>query len=198
MVLIATSSPARVAGLHARSVFIGTMATAALIGILAATGSLTSAGARFTSTVSREDVSISARIEQAPHLLRLWYDHPILGSGYGAYAPGHLRSDKEPYLYEHMPYALLAKLGLLGALATGVFIAGWGLTAWKARRHAPRAAGSFLGGGTALLIAEMTNPMVLNFVSMTILACLLLQWADLVSPSGQRGELDGGSYPRGV
>jgi hypothetical protein len=84
-----------------------------------------------------------------------------------------------------MPYALLAKLGLLGVLVSGVFIASWALRAWEVRRRAPVAAGAFLGSGTALLIGEMTNPMVLNFVSMTILACLLLQWANLVTPSEQ-------------
>jgi hypothetical protein len=89
-----------------------------------------------------------------------------------------------------MPYALLAKLGLLGVLTSGVFIVSWALRAWTARRRVPAPAGAFLGGGTALLIAEMTNPMVLNFVSMTILACLLLQWANLVTPpAGLESEL---------
>ena len=115
-----------------------------------------------------------AGASSAPTLVRA----PVLGSGYGAYAPGNVRSQEAPYSYEHMPYALLAKLGLLGVVGSGVFFAGWALTAWEARRRAPAPAGAFLGRGTALLIAEMTNPMVLNFVSMTIFACLLLQWAN--------------------
>jgi hypothetical protein len=168
----------------ARSAVIGFVTTGVLVGVLAATGSLERGIARFKSTTSREDTSINARIEQAPYLLQLWYEHPVVGSGYGAYSAGHLRSQDAPYSYEHMPYALLAKLGLLGVLVSAIFVSGWGLTAWEARRRAPAAVASFLGACVALLIAEMTNPMVLNFVSMSIFACLLLQWADLVSPHG--------------
>jgi len=153
-----------------------------LIGVLAAAGALEPWLARFASTTSRDDPSIGARIEQAPHLLQLWYQHPVLGSGYGAFAPGYVRSEEAPYSYEHMPYALLAKLGLLGVVLSGAFLAGWALTAWEARRWNRGEAASLIGSGTALLFAEMTNPMVLNFVSMTIFACLLLQWATLVGP----------------
>jgi O-antigen ligase len=171
----------RLATLRARSLVVGGLAGAALVGILAATGTLTRGVSRFRSTASREDASISARIEQAPFLLQLWYEHPVVGSGYGAYSKGHLRSQEAPYSYEHMPYALLAKLGLMGVLVSSSFFAGWAFTAWRARRRAPGQAASFLGSCTALLIAEMTNPMALNFVSMSIFACLLIQWADLVS-----------------
>ncbi len=168
----------------ARSAVMGLVGAGALVGVLTATGTLERGVTRFRSTTSREDTSISARIEQAPYLLQLWYEHPVVGSGYGAYSAGHLRSEEAPYSYEHMPYALLAKLGLLGVLVSGIFVSAWGLTAWEARRRAPSGAASFLGACVALLIAEMTNPMVLNFVSMSIFACLLLQWADLVSPYG--------------
>lgn len=166
----------------ARSAVIGLAAAGALVGVLAATGTLERGVSRFRSTTSREDTSISARLEQAPYLLQLWYEHPVVGSGYGAYSAGHLRSQDAPYSYEHMPYALLAKLGLLGVLVSGIFVSSWGLTAWEVRRRSPSRVASFLGACVALLIAEMTNPMVLNFVSMSIFACLLLQWADLVSP----------------
>jgi hypothetical protein len=168
----------------ARSTAVGLLAAGTLVAVLAATGTLERGVARFKSTTSREDVSISARIEQAPYLLQLWYEHPVVGSGYGAYSPGHLRSQEAPYSYEHMPYALLAKLGLMGVLVSGTFVSGWGLTAWERRRRAPAQVASFLGACVSLLIAEMTNPMVLNFVSMSIFACLLLQWADLASPRG--------------
>ena len=47
----------------------------------------------------------------------------------------------------------------------------------------PRQVAAFLGACTALLVAEMTNPLVLNFVSMSIFACLLVQWADLAAPT---------------
>ena len=165
-----------------RATLAGVVGVTALIAVLAATGSLRRGAERVTSTASGRDPSIGARVEQAPFLLQLWYEHPVIGSGYGAYAPGHLRSQESPYSYEHMPYALLAKLGLLGVLAGGAFLSGWGLTAWRARRQRPAEAASFLGSCTALLIAEMTNPMILNFVSMAIFACLLVQWADMVRP----------------
>jgi hypothetical protein len=166
----------------ARSTLVGGLAAGALVGILAATGSLEQGVSRFRSTTSREDVSISQRVEQAPYLLRFWYEHPVVGSGYGAHSPSYVRSQEAPYSYEHMPYALLAKLGIMGVLISGLFFAGWALTAWQARRRAPAQVASFLGSCTALLVAEMTNPLVLNFVSMCIFGCLLLQWADLVSP----------------
>jgi len=189
-----------------RSAVVGSVAAAALVAILAATGSLERGVTRLKSTTSREDVSIGARIEQAPYLLRLWYEHPVVGSGYGAYAHGHLRSQEAPYSYEHMPYALLAKLGLAGVLGGAAFLAGWAFSAWRVRRRAPAQVASFLGSCTALLIAEMTNPMVLNFVSMSIFACLLLQWADLVSPPDGRATAElrgdylrrrGGTRPHG-
>jgi hypothetical protein len=166
-----------------RSAAAAALAAGILLAVLDATGTLEQGVARFQSTTSREDLSISSRIEQAPFLLQLWYEHPAVGSGYGAYVPGYLRSQETPYSYEHMPYALLAKLGLVGVLVSGTFLFGWGLTAWDARRRAPAQAGAFLGACVALLVAEMTNPMVLNFVSMSIFACLLLQWAHLVTPA---------------
>jgi hypothetical protein len=169
----------------ARSALLGSLAAAALIGIAAVTGQLQRGAARVASTTSTQDESIGARIEQAPYLLRLWYEHPVVGSGYGAYSPIYIRSEEVPYSYEHMPYALLAKLGLAGVLVSGVFLAGWALTAWEARQRAPAQVASYLGACTALLIAEMTNPLVLDFVSMSIFACLLVQWAHLVARPGR-------------
>jgi hypothetical protein len=169
-----------------RSATVGVVGLGALVVLLAFTGSLEQGVSRLVSTTSREDMSISARVEQAPHLLRLWYEHPFVGSGYGAYVPGYLRSQEAPYSYEHMPYALLAKLGLMGVLGNGLFLAGLALTAWQGRRRAPAQVAAFLGSCSAPLIAEMTNPMVLNFVSMSIFACLLVQWASLLpSPGAQ-------------
>lgn len=164
-----------------RSAAIGAVAAAALVGVLAATGSLERGAARFTSTTSREDESIGERFEQAPYLLRLWYEHPVVGSGYGAYSHAKIRSQEAPYSYEHMPYALLAKLGLMGVLSSAAFVAAWAITAWQARRRAPAQVASFLGAGIALVVAEMTNPLVLDFVSMSIFGCLLVQWAYLVT-----------------
>ena len=178
---VARLSPANFGRVLARSAVVGALAAGALVGVLAATGSLKQGVARFTSTTSREDASIGQRIDQAPYLLQLWSEHPIVGSGYGAHSSRYIRSQDAPYSYEHMPYALLAKLGVIGLLLSGGFLAAWAGTAWQVRgRDTPQVA-AFLGSCTALLAAEMTNPMVLNFVSMCIFACLLLQWSHLVS-----------------
>jgi hypothetical protein len=175
----ATITRANAVRILARFAVGGVAAALAMVGILAATGALDRGIARFQSTTSRKDESIGARVEQAPYLLALWYEHPFVGSGYGAYSHANLRSQDVPYSYEHMPYALLAKLGLLGVVGSGVFFAGWGITAWRARRRAPAQVAAFLGACMALLVSEMTNPMVLNFVSMTIFSCVLLQWTML-------------------
>ena len=160
----------------------GLIAVGALVGALAATGELERGLARATSTTSRSDQSIGARLDQAGHLLRLWQEHPVIGNGYGAYVPGFVRSQEAPYSYEHMPYAILSKLGLLGVLAAGLIVLGWGWSAWRARHRAPGPAAAFLGASAALVVADMTNPLLLHFVSITIFGCLLVAWADLVSP----------------
>lgn len=167
-----------------RSAVAGALIAVVVVGAIWATGELQRGAARVTSTAAGGgDESIAARLEQAKYLLQLWYEHPLVGSGYGAYVHGHVRSQDVPYSYEHMPYALLAKLGLAGVLASGIFFAAWAVTAWRARRLAPGQAGAFLGACAALLVAEMTNPLVLNFVSMSIFGCLLLQWAALAAPA---------------
>jgi O-antigen ligase/polysaccharide polymerase Wzy-like membrane protein len=184
VVALAVTLPRRTLGRSfLRSVGVGTAGAAALVGLLAYTGSLQQGVTRLTSTTSREDPSISARVEQAPYLLQLWAEHPFIGNGYGAYVRGYLRSDETPYSYENMPYALLAKLGLVGVLGNSIFLMGLALTGWRARHRAPAQAAAFLASGSALLFAEMTNPLVLNFVSMNIFACLLIQWASLVPAS---------------
>ena len=82
-----------------------------------------------------------------------------------------------------MSYAFLAKLGLLGLAASGAFVLFWVGTAWRARRAAPESASAFLGGASALLLASMTNPLIVNLVGMSILGCLLLQWASFAAPA---------------
>ncbi len=179
----------------ARSLAVGALAAAVLGANLTMPGTHERGLSRAESTTSREDVSINARLEQAPYLLRLWYEHPIVGNGYGAYSPIHLRSDEAPYSYEHMPFALLAKLGVIGVLLNGIFLAGLGLAAWQTRQRSRAQAAAFLGSCVALLIAEMTNPMVLNFVSMSIFACLLVQWSSLVSAADRAEPWQAGSIP---
>ena len=171
----------------ARSLMRATAAAAlvagALVGVLAATGQLERSSARVTSTVTGDDPSVEVRKEQGRYLIALWHEHPYLGGGYGAYSPVYTRSTEAPFSYEHMSYAFLAKLGLLGLAASGAFVLFWLVTAWRGRRTAPRSAASFLGAVTALLLASMTNPLIVNLVGMSILGCLLLQWASFAAPS---------------
>lgn len=156
---------------------------ALLLGVLAATGQLERSTKRLTSTASGDDPSVAVRVEQARYLLALWHEHPFIGNGYGAYSAHYTRSTEAPFSYEHMSYAFLAKLGLLGLAGSGGFVLFWVGTAWRARRAAPEPAASFLGAVSALLLASMTNPLIVNLVGMTILGCLLLQWASFAAPA---------------
>jgi hypothetical protein len=154
-----------------------------LLGMLAATGQLKRSTERMTSIVSTDDPSVGVRVEQGRYLVDLWLEHPFIGNGYGAYSAHYTRSAEAPFSYEHMPYAFLAKLGLLGLAASGAFVLFWIATAWRARRTAPESTSAFLGGASALLLASMTNPLIVNLVGMTILGCLLLQWASFAAPA---------------
>jgi O-antigen ligase/polysaccharide polymerase Wzy-like membrane protein len=157
-----------------------------LLGVLTATGQLERSTARITSTASGEDPSVGVRVEQARYLLALWHEHPFLGNGYGAYSPRYVRSTEAPFSYEHMAYAFLAKLGLAGMAACGAFVVFWILTAWRARHTDRKAAASFLGATAALMLASLTNPLIVNLVGMSILGCLLLQWASFAAPAPDR------------
>lgn len=151
-------------------------------GALLWSGELERAGERLASTIETEDRSIGVRVEQVPHLLTLWRQHPILGGGYGAYSPSHIRDVRAPYSYENMPYAILAKLGVLGGT---IFFGGLGLIALAAMAvHESRTrheAGYFVGAAAATLTAALTNPMLINFIGMTIICALLVQWTLLMS-----------------
>jgi hypothetical protein len=60
----------------------------------------------------------------------------------------------------------------------GAMLAGfgyWAARAWRARRIAPADAPAFLGAFVATLLGSTTNPMLLNFVGMSIRATLLRQ-----------------------
>lgn len=161
-----------------RTALVASVVAGMVIGALAWTGELERGMARFTSTASTEDDGVNIRLEQAHYLSQVWAEHELLGGGYGAYHPRYQRSQDAPFSYEHMPYAFLAKLGFIGVFANLLFLLHWALTAWRMRLRTP-AAGSFLGAATAFLIAAMTNPMLLNLVGITILGCLLLQWASV-------------------
>ena len=120
------------------------------------------------------------RVTQIAPLLRVWERSPALGVGYGGYAHDYVRVPDAPYSYENTTYALLAKLGTVGMCGFLGGLAYWAATAWRARREAPTDAPAFLGAFVTTLLASTTNPMLLNFVGMSILSAQLLQWAVVV------------------
>ena len=151
------------------------VAGAALVPVLAATGQLDRAVDRLTSTAPRQVRQGDERVQQIAPLVRVWERSPLFGVGYGGYARDYVRMPETPYSYENTTYALLAKLGAVGM---GAMLAGfgyWAARAWRARRAAPADAPAFLGAFVATLLGSTTNPMLLNFVGMSIMATLLLQ-----------------------
>ena len=123
------------------------------------------------------------RVLQIAPLVRVWETAPLVGVGYGGYARDYVRAETAPFSYENTPYAMLAKLGLIGLSGTLAALGYCGVYAWRVRRDFPNHAPQFLGAYVSFLLATMTNPMLLNFVGMTVLSCLLLQWAQLRSDS---------------
>lgn len=165
-------------------------AAALLIGaVLATSGQLDRVTGRLLIRSSAgTDGSVSERMEQAHHLLEVWGRHPIIGAGYGAYSPDYVRDEAAPYTYENMPYALLAKLGLLGVLLyVGFFatVAVSGVLAAARTRRGLTGGAGLVGGLGAFFVAALTNPMLINFVGMSIVGCLLVQWAFLVAGAGE-------------
>jgi len=56
------------------------------------------------------------RSEQIEALLDQWVDAPLIGGGFGSYAPGYVRDPSAPFSYEVQWVGFLAKLGALGVL----------------------------------------------------------------------------------
>lgn len=125
--------------------------------------------------LSRE-VSDSERTDQAAALLGQFATHPVLGTGFGSFAPQDVRPSDTPSSYELVFHALLMKLGIVGMillvalLALGLDIAG---IAARARAH-PRRFASWAAFTTGFWFAGATNPIVTNFIGMAIIVLLLV------------------------
>jgi O-antigen ligase len=160
------------------------LATVAVLG-LNAVGELDRGIDRFTSSAqTRADESVSERVRQTGYLYEILAEHPIVGAGYGAYSNAYIRDARAPYSYENVPYALLAKLGIVGTAIFAGFFLLLGVSALRASRVTREGwPEHFCGSLIAFLIAAMTNPMLINFVGISILACLLVHWAYLVAGS---------------
>jgi O-antigen ligase len=129
------------------------------------------------------DVSVSERLNQVEPLTAKWKERPILGNGYGAYVQGYVRDERTPYSYENVPAMLLMKLGVSGVLwFSGFFLVVVG-SALRRIKDTPVEVTHLLAGLAALLITSMTNPYLISFVGMSVLGCLLIQWASLFNLS---------------
>lgn len=122
------------------------------------------------------DASDVERVEQSTALLAQFNAHPILGTGFGSYVHQVIRAAEAPFSYELVFYALLMKLGIIGILVLLLVLAA-GLKVALAQDmaiHRPDNYAIWLAFTTGLWFAGATNPMVTNFVGMTIVVLLLV------------------------
>lgn len=120
------------------------------------------------------DESISERSNQAILLMKMWRDRPLMGGGYGAYMPDHFSDEHAPYSYEMLPFALLMKLGMVGF---ALYLLFWArMIVYALRRDNTDHNILFAGGLTAFLLAAHTNPLLFNFVGMSVVLFFLLWW----------------------
>lgn len=124
---------------------------------------------------SISEISLSTRIAEAHQLLRGIRLHPLFGSGLGATLPdGYVRSPGDPWSFELTFFQLLFELGIIGLLV----VLALPLTALHRvlRRidalsgDAPLAARVALATLLGLLVADATNPYLVNSAGMLALA----------------------------
>jgi hypothetical protein len=132
------------------------------------------------------DVSDLERVDQASALLGQFANHPMLGTGFGSYASQHVRVDEIPFAYELVFHALLMKLGIAGMLLLlailGVSLQVSGITAHA--RANPRKFAIWAAFTTGLWFAGATNPVVTNFIGMTIIVLVLVDVRHWSDPAG--------------
>jgi hypothetical protein len=127
--------------------------------------------------VSSELDATSARYLQYFSLVQLFWQHPVLGAGFGANAI-ILRSIEAPYSYELTYVALLAKLGTVGS---GIIIVV--LLAWISHlMHRTRNWMSILSLLAAIFLMTSTNPYLINLVGMSIMAFIIALGAQTSGP----------------
>lgn len=144
---------------------------------------------RMNAITSSNDVSMVVRSEQVGDLLDSWQKAPLMGLGYGATAEkGGGRS--LPFSYEMVPLALLMKLGVIGSVGFwGFFFIVAASALLVLKRHNFEAVSAFVGAFVSFLSSAVTNPLLFNFVGITILSVLLAHWVFLVGPSRVRNHL---------
>jgi hypothetical protein len=131
----------------------------------------------FLSTIGlARDQSDVDRVEQAAALLSQFETHPLVGTGFGSYVYQVIRAADAPYSYELVFYALIMKLGAIG-ISVLILILGLALRIARARSLAEVRVNEFAlwtAFTTGLWFAGATNPMVTNFVGMTIVVLMFV------------------------
>jgi len=137
---------------------VGLVVVVTAFGALAPAGfaDMVASGFRFNT-----DPVAMTRRDQFLALLAGWMEHPMLGSGHGAPAPGVIRSIETPWSYELTYVALLYHTGLVGLALYSAGVA-WIFLASRriARGGWPGAPGlvAALVGTASFLVANATNP----------------------------------------
>lgn len=126
-------------------------------------------------------VSNSIKIEQAKKLLDKWSEHPIVGHGYGSYIEDYLRSESAVFSYEMTSFALLMKIGLLGALIWAIFALSMVVAAYSKYKENLRHFAVWLAISVCFFITIQTNPLLFSPNGMTFILFLLL---DTVQENG--------------
>ncbi len=124
---------------------------------------------------SVHELSLSQRLQEAHQLLHGIRAHVLIGSGVGAHLPnGYVRSVSNPWSFELTYYQLLFELGPLGLLAVLALPLVAIRRCWQAlpRLSPERAieARVAIAGLLALLVADSSNPYLINSVGMLALA----------------------------
>lgn len=127
----------------------------------------------------REDAANTAlsqalREAQDAALLGKWQDSKWLGFGYGAYVEDCIRNVQFPFMYESLIPALLLKIGLVGLLGWGAFVAAMVYFAYKAMWKKPLRFWCWIGIGLAYAMAVQTNPFLFTFPGLSIMVYLSL------------------------
>lgn len=132
---------------------------------------------RAVSTLDAQDRSLKIKLQQIPPLVDEWRSAPVFGNGFGASAEGFARSEETPFSYEMLAPALLMKLGVLGSLlwlAPLVYFLVDGVR--SASTPGTMDPGRFATAGlVGFALAVQTNPLLFNFVGMTLLLFYLLE-----------------------
>jgi len=119
-------------------------------------------------------VSKALREEQDAALLGKWSESKWIGFGYGAYVEDCIRNTAVPFMYESLIPALLLKIGLVGLLGWGVFVAAMVYFAVKALWKKPIRFWCWVGIGLAYAMAVQTNPFLFTFPGFSIMLYLSL------------------------